>query len=178
MKKKYALSFWNNFCRSMWRFCAAGGCYCFDVLAFSSQSSLISVRIHKHSKCNRTFSHRGLVFCTLRATTIFKGPASAEAASEENLVILGKYCPKFILKGGSRVHYSQISGSISKCLFWQLHCTNPCTKFGLAVYLPSFLFSVFSFSKVCGCEVESYRVRNARLAPTNESLFCVEWYLK
>ena len=132
----------------MRRFCAADGCPCFDVLAYPSSTTLTSV--HRHSKYTRTFSHRWFVFCALCPPTISKDSASAEGASEEKLAVLRKYCAKFILKCGSRVHYSQILGSIPNSLFWHLHCTNPCTKFRPCA-LPSlvfcFLFFLFLQSK-------------------------------
>ena len=93
MWKKHAVELLRQFCRLMQRFCAADGCPCFDVLAFSSSTSLTSV--HRHPKCTRTFSHREFVFCALCPPTIPKDPASAEGASEEKLAICGKYCAKF-----------------------------------------------------------------------------------
>ena len=77
-------------------------------------------------------------------------PRAPKARAKKNWRFCGKYCAKFVLKCGSRVHYSQILGSIPNSLFWHLHCTNPCTKFRPCA-LPSlvfcFLFFLFLQSK-------------------------------
>ena len=98
-------------------------------------------------------------------------PRAPKARAKKNWRFCGKYCAKFILKCGSRVRYSQILGSIPNSLFWHLHCTNPCTKFWPCA-LPSLVFCLLFFlflqsKTVRCCEVQSCRVLNARLAPTN-----------
>ena len=81
-KRDTPLSCYANFVGQCGVFCAADGCPCFDVLAYSSSTSLTS--IHRHSKCTRTFSHRGYVFARSVHQRFPRIPRAPKARAKKN----------------------------------------------------------------------------------------------
>ena len=114
MWKRHAVELLRQFCRLMQRFFAADGCHCFDVLAFSSSTSLTSV--HRHPKCTRTVFSQRVRFLRAPPMTDCQGFRERRRRERRKIGDLRETLRKIFLKCRSRVHYSQILGSIPNSL--------------------------------------------------------------